>query len=186
MSEKNRGGPRYWRRRTVVLVLLGMLATSTALRRWVINFNEVRSPSMQPCLEGDEHEGGDIVLVDILSYRLRDPRRGEVVAFWEDGDTVMKRVAGLPREAVRITGAGKVLVNGKAHRVEAIDRICYEPYGNVRRGRPYHIPAQGYFVLGDHTRDSYDSRFHGAIKRKAIHGRALFIVWPPSRFGRVR
>ena len=40
---------------------------------------------------------------------------------------------------------------------------------------------QGYYVLGDESRDSDDSRFNGIVKAKEIIGRAWLIVGPSAR-----
>ncbi len=58
---------------------------------------------------------GDYLLVDELTYRFREPVRGEVVVFRYPGDErsyYIKRVIGLPGEDVRIE-KGKVTVTPK-------------------------------------------------------------------------
>ena len=49
-------------------------------------------------------------------------------------------------------------------------------------GKEYAV-EDGYFVLGDNTMDSDDSRFEGAIPGRRIVGRARAIIWP---LGRIR
>ncbi|CAF1294218.1 unnamed protein product, partial [Rotaria sp. Silwood1] len=39
------------------------------------------------------------------------------------------------------------------------------------------------WVEGDNKRASYDSRHFGCIARGLITGRALYVIWPPKRFG---
>ena len=46
----------------------------------------------------------------------------------------------------------------------------------------YHIPSQHIWVQGDNRNTSEDSRTYGAIPFDALIGRAVAIVWPPSRF----
>jgi signal peptidase I len=49
------------------------------------------------------------------------------------------------------------------------------------------IVAEGcYFVLGDNSTNSLDSRFYGTIRRQSIIGRILFCYWPPERVGGVK
>ena len=43
--------------------------------------------------------------------------------------------------------------------------------------------GRGYFVMGDDSRDSEDSRFEGPIVPERILFRARFRVWPRSRIG---
>jgi len=40
---------------------------------------------------------------------------------------------------------------------------------------PFEIPADSYFILGDNRDNSLDSRFWGALPRRMIVGKALFI-----------
>ncbi|CAF1332628.1 unnamed protein product [Rotaria magnacalcarata] len=39
------------------------------------------------------------------------------------------------------------------------------------------------WVEGDNKRASYDSRHFGCVARGLVTGRALYVVWPPERFG---
>jgi signal peptidase I len=50
---------------------------------------------------------------------------------------------------------------------------------------PQRIPADKYFVLGDHRSSSSDSRMWGFVPRKYIYGKAVFVFWPPEHLGAV-
>ena len=45
----------------------------------------------------------------------------------------------------------------------------------------YTIPSDHYFMLGDNSAFSLDSRFFGAVPRRNLVGRSWFIFWPFSR-----
>lgn len=144
------------------------------------------SPSMAPTLKGTRVEDGDWVLSERLSYRLRNPRRWEIVTIVrDDGLRVMKRVAGLPGEHVSQQRGGPLCVDDRPVQMPKTVDLKFLRYGNLADGKQAPC-GDGYYVLGDDTRDSDDSRFSGPIPRARIKGRAVLIVWPLSRIGFLR
>jgi signal peptidase I len=148
-----------------------------------IDVSVISSGSMKPTLQGENAEEGDWILTEKISYRFRTPRRWEVAALRkEDGLNVMKRVVGLPGERVSVVD-GRVCIDGEeAPRPQSLDDIEYLAVARVHRGRQADC-GEGYFVLGDDTRDSQDSRFEGPVPRGQIVGRAWLRIWPPERIG---
>ena len=71
----------------------------------------IESGSMSPALQGEDAQTGDWILIDRLSYLVRDPDRWEVVAFRREGLWVAKRVVAFPGEDVAIRD-GQVLTDG--------------------------------------------------------------------------
>ena len=49
------------------------------------------------------------------------------------------------------------------------------------KGKPYTIPADSYFVLGDSRNQSLDSRYWGVVHRDLVIGRAMFVYWSCDR-----
>ena len=47
------------------------------------------------------------------------------------------------------------------------------------------MPADQYFVLGDHRSSSNDSRAWGFVERDDIYGKAVFVYWPLENMGRL-
>ena len=141
------------------------------------------SGSMSPALQGTSIADGDWVLTERVSYWFREPRRWEVVALQKaDGMKVMKRIVGLPGEAVSLKDSC-VLINGEAtERPASLGYLKYYAYGNLARKEPVTC-GLGYYVLGDDSKDSEDSRFEGPAKRGQVYGRAWLRVWPLSRIG---
>ena len=140
------------------------------------------SGSMTPTLIGRE-EAGDTVLVSKLTYRFRAPRRGDLVAFTDsDGVRAIKRVVGLPGEVVSIAD-GRVLIDGEALDAPPVfQTIEYRNKGAFANPRSkFRVKPGHYFVLGDDSADSYDSRYWGALSEDRIQGQAVAIVWPWPR-----
>ncbi|NLN29405.1 MAG: signal peptidase I [Firmicutes bacterium] len=117
------------------------------------------------------------LMVDKLSYRFIEPKRGEIIVFRFPQDPrsrFVKRVIGIPGDTVEIRN-GVVYLN---------DVPLDEPYikepprDNMPKVtvRPDHV-----FVMGDNRNNSLDSRHPpvGQVPYNLIVGRALFSYWPP-------
>ena len=67
----------------------------------------------------------------------------------------------------------------------------YTPGGGNRPAeyavaRPFTLGDDEYFVLGDNSSNSFDSRSWGVVKRADLVGEAFFVFWPVSRWKLVR
>ena len=147
------------------------------------NLSVVISGSMSPTLQGSGPHAGDWVLTEKLSYRFRRPRRWEVIAFHNDeGMQIIKRIVGLPGEEVGIRDGWVLINDSPLPRPPSLRSQEYYAYGHLRAGGTLRT-GNGYFVLGDNSEHSLDSRDEGPVGRDDIIGRAWFILWPPTRFG---
>ncbi|MBN1808074.1 MAG: signal peptidase I [Planctomycetes bacterium] len=144
----------------------------------------VISGSMAPTLRSESEAGCDWVLTEKITYRLRRPRRWETVMFHDEGLQIMKRVVGLPGESVSIrTDDDVVLVNeGPPERPEKLAALRHYAYGKMRPGTAL-AAGEGFVLLGDDSKDSFDSRFTGPLSGEKVEGRPWLIVWPLSRIG---
>lgn len=145
----------------------------------------VISGSMSPALQGNNPATGDRILFEKLTGRLRAPRRWEIHQFHTpEGLTVAKRIVGLPGERVSIR-AGALWIDGKPMPFpEQLNHLRYYPLGNLDHGNEF-LCGSGYYVLGDDSRDSNDSRFEGVFTVDRFTARAWLILGP-TRFGFVR
>ena len=144
-----------------------------------LHVSTIASGSMFPTLQGTSVRNGDVVVTEKLSYRFRRPRRWEVVHYRDDaaGLQVMKRVVGLPGESVALRD-GTLFVDGQAvRRPKSLEPLTYYAYGNLMNGATVAC-GDGYYVMGDDSRDSQDSRFEGPLPADRIVGRSWLVVWP--------
>lgn len=165
-----------------LLMIAFVVAASYLVVTYVGQRTEVSGSSMEPMLSD-----GDQLIVDKISYRLREPERYDIVVFpyrYEENTFYIKRIIGLPGETVQITD-GYVYINGTQ-----LD----EHYGNEvmenpgLAGEPLTLGEDEYFVLGDNRNNSQDSRAAnvGAIHRDELLGRAWVRIWPMSDFGVIK
>lgn len=163
----------------VAIVGLGTIIYFTCF-----DLSQILSNSMSPTLQGRDREGGDLVLTERVSYWLRRPRRWEVITFrTPEGTQIMKRVVGLPGEHVQMRRDGGIVIDGKpVEKPAELSFLHYFPFGNVIADKSAAC-GDGYYVLGDYSRDSDDSRFNGPVKPKQVVGRAWLIVAPGGRRG---
>jgi signal peptidase I len=175
----------------VLIVITLLLALVSAVRLWVLTPFHIPTSSMEPTLLGEkppEHPG-DTVVLNRLAYLASDPVRWDVVVFVsQEGGApvnVVKRVVGLPGETVLLAG-DDVLIDGEPPaRPPGLEGIRY-----IRRGShgvaPITLGPREYFVLGDNSYLSQDSRAFGPVARDSIIGRVEWILLPWSRRGCVR
>ena len=176
---------RVTRRRTTVLMRgwLRDLVLSLGVAAFIIIFIyqpvKVEGTSMLPALSDQER-----IFVNKFVYRVEPISRGDVVVFrypLDPSQSFIKRVVALAGDRVRID-SGLLYVNGIA---------IEEPYVPMQfrddRSLPeFIVPAQTYFVLGDHRSLSDDSRVFGPVAEEFVSGKAVFAYWPFEKAGRLR
>src|SRR5687768_9101313 len=160
------------------LIVVAVAITSALLvRAYVVQQFAVEGESMLSTLQD-----GDRVLVNRLSYRLHDPRRGDVVVLKRfDGASeerdLIKRVIGLPGEEVEVKNC-TVFINGQQLLEPYLDPEIQAQDGCGQDFTRQRVPEGTVFVLGDHRGKSSDSRVFGAVSYDVLIGRAFVIIWP--------
>ncbi len=130
-------------------------------------------------------ENGNYLIIDELSYRFEEPKRGEVVVFrfpFERTRFLIKRIAGLPKETLIIKD-DTITIKNAAHP----EGFAWEQ-GTIRSSRrgaeqTVALGENEYFVLGDNRDESADSRLWGVLSRELITGRPLIRLFPLSQIG---
>ena len=172
---------------TILKDMLAGLLFVICLRFCVGHLSRVDGASMLPTLQNK-----DWLLILRLPYLFREPRRQEVVICHYPGRR-MKRCKWLPQHFVkRVIGLPGETIEHAEGVVHINNRPLYEPYLDpercrYKRTRPVkELAAHEFYVMGDHRDRSNDSRNVGPIRRRAIRGRAVCIVWPPKRWQIIR
>ncbi len=144
----------------------------------------------------------DRIAVNKMIYRWSDPQRGDLVVYRAttmDGKPThyVKRVVGLPGERIDIDPP-YALIDGKrlttpsifetmAEKKNGFSGYCrLEDMGigkiEIDIPLPLKLGPDEYFVMGDNSPRSIDSRMKGPVKRNDIVGKAIRIYYPFSRF----
>lgn len=161
------------------LYLLTVLVVTYLIVHYVGQRTEVIGSSMETTLSN-----GDNLIVDKISYRIRDPKRYDIVVFpfqYEKGTYYIKRIIGMPGETVQIDWDGVIYINGE-ELTESYGREVIKNPGLA--ANEIVLGDDEYFVMGDNRNNSMDSRDPsvGNIHRKNMLGRAWLRIWPLSKF----
>ncbi|MBP7216703.1 MAG: signal peptidase I [Candidatus Omnitrophica bacterium] len=189
MKPRTKAVIREWAESIIVALILAMI-----IRTFIVQAFKIPTGSMrQTLLEGDVIlvnkflYGAKIPFTDLRLPKVRDPLRGDVIVFIYPENPkkdFIKRLVGLPGETVEIKN-GTIYINDKPLLDAAFSQRYY--YNNNRldsfaaEGQKIIIPKDSYFVLGDNSASSQDSRYWGFVPHKNILGKALVIYWPPQR-----
>jgi len=159
-------------------VILTALALVLVVRTYWLETAVVISGSMKPTLQVDCR-----LVVDHRAALHGTWKRDDIVVFTDPPnwppDTYIKRIIAIPGDVIQIDN-GVVILNGK---------VLSEPFVAGKQIRqnygPWQMGPGQYFMMGDNRNDSEDSRDHGPVADRDIHGRAIFQLWPLSGFGKL-
>jgi signal peptidase I len=186
MNIKKKSILRDWGESIVIAFLLAMF-----IRTFFVQAYKIPSGSMRMTLQE-----GDLIFVNKLIYgvklpfvdlripAIREPKRGEVVVFVYPEDKkkdFIKRMVGLPGETIEIKG-GSIYINGQPAEEPSLRRTYYYNRGEIgAEGQKIMVPQDSYFVLGDNSISSKDSRYWGFVPKDDLLGKAMVVYWPPNR-----
>lgn len=158
----------------VVKIVIISLLIVIPVRYFLFQPFIVSGVSMEP-----NFQNGDYLIVDQISYRFREPKRGEVVVLKRSegvGRRYIKRIIGLPGETIEIRDGQVIIFDGQKEKI--LDERCFLPETQTPGEIRIDLAENEFFVLGDNRFASSDSRQWGALSREYIIGRALFRAWP--------
>lgn len=130
---------------------------------------------------------GDRIFVNRFIYNFSEPARGDLAVFVypeDESRDFIKRIAGLPGETLRIKDYS-IYIDGEKAGDSGLSDFDYYNIGGFGTGE-IDIPEDGYYVLGDNSGNSMDSRYWGFVPEENLKGKAFFIYWPPGRMRKLR
>lgn len=132
-----------------VLLTVQALALFKLSQNYLYDIRVAVGPSMLPTI----NEAGDVLLIDLLTPRLRGYKKGDIVL-------------------------AKSPMNPNTHLCK---RVVAESGGSARVDNAEFAVPQGYFWLeGDNKDHSLDSRTFGPVPEALAVGLVRVKLWPPS------
>jgi signal peptidase I len=164
----------------IIKIVIISLAIIIPIRYYLVQPFFVRGASMEP-----NFDNGEYLVVDEISYRFKEPGRGEVIVFKFPRDPsqyYIKRIIGLPGETVEIRDHQVIIYNQEFPEGIVLDESFYLTNGQTTWGNvKIKLNEDEYLVLGDNRSASSDSRQWGALPREYIIGRVWIRAWPFDR-----
>lgn len=147
---------------------------------------------------------GDHILVNKMKYNFAQPERGDIAVFdtrnidYPDvpqGEFYIKRMVGMPGEKIQIKDNRYLVANEEVIEEPPVFKMINESplyEGHTFAGKLINNDAyiqlgdDEYLMMGDHTKNSLDGRYFGAVPREDFQGSAFFVYWPfREHWGRV-
>lgn len=124
-------------------------------------------------------QNGDYLIVDEISYRLKDPERFDVIVFrypYDQTKFFIKRIIGLPNEKIDVRNGIVTITNTDYPN----GLILEQPYvkNKSKDSEHFELKDNEYFVMGDNRSASSDSRYWGALTKDLIMGKAFLRLLP--------
>ena len=142
---------------------------------------------------------GDMLFVNKLSFHFRRPKIGEAIVFRTEKiknipgkpHYFIKRLVGQPGDEIQLKNEtlmrNRQTISGSEIFIKEHAKVGgypgYRAAGSLKNDNTVNVPKNAYFVLGDNSPDSGDSRFWGFVPEKEVSGKPLFIFYPINRAG---
>lgn len=162
-----------------IVVVVVAISSALLVRAYVLQQFAVEGTSMLTTLHPS-----DRVLVNKLSYRLHDPRHGDVVVLKriesnaQERDLI-KRVVGLPGETIEYRSC-QLFIDGSLIKEPYLDPQIVSSNRCGADQPPVQVEPKHVFVMGDNRGGSLDSRDDsvGQVAYSNLIGRAFVVMWP--------
>lgn len=164
---------------TIKVVIISLIVI-VGIRSFVIQPFFVSGKSMEP-----NFHDGDYLIVDELSYKLGEPKRGDVIIFHYPNNPkefYIKRIVALPGEKIKIADNKITVYNGSNPNGLELDETYIPPETLTNGDYLRELKNDEYYVLGDNRAASADSRVWGVLEEHFIVGKAWIRAWPFGDF----
>lgn len=164
----------------IIIFILIALAIVIPFRKFIAEPFIVSGASMDPTFET-----GHYLIVDKLSYRFNDPKRGDVIVFkhpvYNQEKYLIKRVIALPNETISIKN-GVISIHNKENPADFTIPDSHVIEKNMKdESITRTLEKNEYFVMGDNRANSSDSREWGPLDEDSIVGRPIIRLFPFSQ-----
>jgi len=160
-----------------IVPIIAAIILAVLINKFLFFQVSVPTKSMYPTIKPKDR------MIVTRIYNKEKLKRGDIIVFYSEelGETLIKRLIGLPGDEIKIDQNRNVYVNGVKQD---------EPYVvyNGGKGGEFKVPEGHYFFMGDNRANSWDSRYwqEHYIYADDIKGKARFIVFPFNRFGKFK
>ncbi|MBN1263349.1 MAG: signal peptidase I [Candidatus Pacebacteria bacterium] len=168
------------------IVETGVIALSifVVVYLFILQPHEVKGNSMLP-----NFEHGQFLITDKITYRLKEPSRGDVVVFKAPVDTrfdYIKRIIGLPGEEIKIQN-NQIFINGqKLEEIYLPESFVTRAGQLFKNNQSFTLEPDQYLVMGDNREHSSDSREWGPVPKENLVGRVWLRYWPLNKIGKIK
>lgn len=180
----------YWWEEWIKPILIAAVL-ALFIRTFIVQPFKIPSNSMYPTLKPGDRifvnkflYGARIPLTSLRLPDVRQPRIGDIVVFTspvERKKYLVKRFIAHGGQSVQITD-GELFVDGKRVEEPPLRGIFYYNRGEYGESeKVVNVPAGYFYVLGDNSANSMDSRYWGFVPDRNLVGKAFLIHWPIRR-----
>lgn len=155
------------------------LAIVLPVRYFLIQPFNVQGSSMEPNFYNQEY-----LIIDEITYRLEEPKRGEIVVFRYPRDPqkyFIKRIVGMPGETIEIKKGSVYIYNEEHPEGYMLKEDYLKESTYTSKSQKLSLEENEYFLLGDNRNVSKDSRSFGPVNKSFLIGKVWVRGFPLDR-----
>jgi len=156
----------------VICILLLILSISCLFIYNKVSYFKMNSANMEPIIPK-----GSMAKIQFFYYLFRDPKKGDIVVYSDPKGSsdmwLISRIVATGSETITLKNSKLYDEKGDIIKPEIFNLLKYKEAagGYLMEGKPVKIPEKHFFLLGDNTYNSRDSRYVGFIPEDCIIGK---------------